>query len=277
MAEDPGFIFYPGDYLRDTQVLSEKSQVAYDRIMCEHMRNICITPQQLKFLTKKLNDDEKEELLMVLTETDEGFCIKWVVDSIKKRRLYSESRRNNRKKKEDLQQSDINNISKSYVTHMDNENEIDNIYIDDVLNNKDENSKKIELELLNALLDKFNIREMRFAPQQRKISELVSILSYNNQMQMFIDSLRDYEEYKTLSAETIHKFDTLLGTAKESFLDGAWNAENWAHKTEQFKLRQNTHAEKKSHVQETLESNIKVKAANPFRKPQNEQSDNNNQ
>lgn len=126
MADDPGFLFYPGDYLRDTQNLSEKTQVAYDRIMCEHMRNICITQSQLKFFTKRLSPEEIDELKMVLVKNSKGFCIKWVAESIEKRRNYSESRRKNRKGKNDL--SDKNNqiISESYVPHMDNENEIEN-------------------------------------------------------------------------------------------------------------------------------------------------------
>lgn len=120
MAKDPAFLFYPGDYLRDTQTMSEKTQVAYDRIMCEHMRNICIRQAQLKFFTKRLNEEEKEELMHVLTQTDGGFQITWVAESIVKRRAYSESRRNNRLKKP-------NNISKTYVNHMENENENENI------------------------------------------------------------------------------------------------------------------------------------------------------
>ena len=119
MAKDPAFLFYPGDYLRDTQCLSEQSQVAYDRIMCEHMRNICITQQQLKFFTKRLTEDEREELDMILTKIDGGYQIDWVVDSILKRRAYSESRRKNRKSK-------AKKISKTYDSHMENENEIDN-------------------------------------------------------------------------------------------------------------------------------------------------------
>jgi hypothetical protein len=100
MSKDPAFLFYPGDYLRDTQCLSEKTQVAYDRIMCEHMRNICISQQQLNFFTKKLSEDELNELLMVLEKTDEGYHIHWVAESISKRKAYSESRRQNRQKKE---------------------------------------------------------------------------------------------------------------------------------------------------------------------------------
>lgn len=119
MAKDPAFLFYPGDYLRDTQCLSEKSQVAYDRIMCEHMRNICITQEQLNFFTKRLSEDEKAELLMVMTKKDCGFQIEWVADSILKRKDYSDSRRKNRTSKS-------NNISKTYDEHMVIENEIEN-------------------------------------------------------------------------------------------------------------------------------------------------------
>ncbi|WP_430897689.1 MULTISPECIES: hypothetical protein [unclassified Paraflavitalea] len=120
-SKDPGFIFYPGDYLRDTQCLSEKVQVAYDRIMCEHMRNICISHAQYNFFTKKLSKEEKKELRTVLSENESGFFIEWVVASISKRKAYSESRRNNRTSKK---REDMKHISESYDSHM--EIEIDN-------------------------------------------------------------------------------------------------------------------------------------------------------
>ncbi len=123
MAKDPAFLFYPGDYLRDTQCLSENTQVSYDRIMCEHMRNICISKKQLKFFTRRLSEDELEELLMVLTEVDGGYEIQWVSESILKRRAYSESRRNNRTKNTKKDNNHMNNISSTYDKHMENENE----------------------------------------------------------------------------------------------------------------------------------------------------------
>jgi hypothetical protein len=95
MAKDPAFLFYPGDYLRDTQNFTEHQQVAYDRIMCEHMRHICITQSQLNFFTKRLNPDEKKELLFYLKHVDGGFQIEWVAESITKRRDYSKNRREN--------------------------------------------------------------------------------------------------------------------------------------------------------------------------------------
>lgn len=111
----PGFYFYPGDYLRDTQNLSEKSQVAYDRIMCEHMRNVCISKQQLNFFTKRLTEEEKKELEMVLTETSEGFQITWVAESVSKSKAYSDSRKKNRESK---QKEDVSDICATHVEHM---------------------------------------------------------------------------------------------------------------------------------------------------------------
>lgn len=114
MSKDPAFLFYPGDYLRDTQCLSDPAQVSYDRIMCEHMRNICISKSCLDFFTKKLNDDQKSELMQVLSLCDGGYCIDWVRESILKRRAYSVSRSKNRKK------THVNHM-KSYDDHMENE------------------------------------------------------------------------------------------------------------------------------------------------------------
>ncbi len=122
MSKDPAFLFYPGDYLRDTQILSEAVQVSYDRIMCEHMRNICITQKQLNFLTKKLSKDEKEDLLMVLTKVNGGYQIAWVAESIVKRRAYSISRSENRTGKK-------KNTSTSYDNHMENEDVNENVIV----------------------------------------------------------------------------------------------------------------------------------------------------
>jgi len=136
MAKDFAFLFKPGDYLRDTQCLSEKVQVAYDRIMCEHMRNICISQQQLNFFTKRLNEDEKGELLMVLNTVNGGYEIEWVAESIKERMLYSESRSKNRRGKVKTYDKHM----KTYDKHMEGESESE-----DDSNSIDKNkSKKIK-------------------------------------------------------------------------------------------------------------------------------------
>lgn len=132
MAKDPAFLFYPGDYLKDTQCLNEKQQVSYDRIMCEHMRNICedmskigISQARLNFFTKSLSEAEKIELCSFLVKKNDIFQIEWVAESIAQRKSYTNSRSKNRKSKKE-------NISKTYVSHMVIENEIVN---EDVNNN----------------------------------------------------------------------------------------------------------------------------------------------
>lgn len=123
MSQDPAFLFYPGDYLRDTQVLSESAQVAYDRIMCEHMRNICsdmsnitVSQSRVDFITKRLSEEDREQIMSVLTESKGEFQIYWVAESISKRKAYSESRSRNRSSKK------TKNISSTYDQHMENEN-----------------------------------------------------------------------------------------------------------------------------------------------------------
>lgn len=134
MSSDPAFLFYAGDYLKDTQCLSESVQVAYDRIMCEHMRNICISQPQLNFFTKRLNPEQKSELLHVLKKVPGGFQIEWVAISLEKRRNYSDSRRKNREGKS----NHIKDISKSYVPHMENGDVNENV-IEDKLKGAEKN------------------------------------------------------------------------------------------------------------------------------------------
>lgn len=127
MSKDPAFLFYPGDYLRDTQILSESAQVAYDRLMCEHMRNICtdmsnivVSKEQVNFITKRLSEDERAEIFHVLTKVGNDYQIYWVAESISKRKAYSESRSKNRSSKPLKKQK---KTSSTYVEHMEIENE----------------------------------------------------------------------------------------------------------------------------------------------------------
>lgn len=216
MAKDPAFLFYPGDYLRDTQCLSENSQVAYDRIMCEHMRNICISQKQLKFFTKKLSEDEVEELMMVLTEVEDGFQITWIAESISKRKAYSESRRKNRLKKN---KEDMNNTSKTYDKHMENEDVIENV-------NKDESSFEKSEKLLFGLQDEFVKMVCDFFSQTQQVHKERVCSFINANGQDFVDQTNAYIEYKKLSGEKAHGW---LGYQAE------WNTTDWVDKLNKIK------------------------------------------
>lgn len=186
MAKDPAFLFYPGDYLRDTQCLSEKVQVSYDRIMCEHMRNICISQKQLNFFTKRLTPEEVEELMSVLTEINGGFQISWVAESINKRKAYSQSRSKNRAGKSTKSYDEhMNNISKSYDKHMENEIVINN-NIGDKINKKD--------EILN-----FEFFLLNFENVSHGKSEVPGIENFTEEeyvrFQAFLNLFKDYHHF----------------------------------------------------------------------------------
>lgn len=205
MAKDPAFLFYPGDYLRDTQCLCANSQTAYDRILCEHMRNICISQKQLNFFTKRLSADEKEELLMVLTKVDQGYQIDWVVDSITKRRAYSDSRSKNRSGKS---KPITENISKSYVNHMENE-----IVIENDIEIKDE--VKNVIEYLNSRA-RTNFR----SNTDKAIKHIKARFNEKFTLQDFIDVI-DNRVDKWANDPKMKEYlrpETLFGSKFESYL-----------------------------------------------------------
>lgn len=204
MARDPAFLFYPGDYLRDTQCLSPNSQAAYDRIMCEHMRNICISQQQLNFFTKRLSEGEKEELMMVLTKNDSGFQIDWVVDSITKRKAYSESRSNNRAGKS---KKDMNNTSLTYDKHMEIENEIENKV------DKEDSRNGIVIYDKESLISELqNTKWIKDLALRFKLDDLTA----KNKLNEFADDLKLKSGYKRNLAEIKTHFFNVLNKTKNN-------------------------------------------------------------
>jgi hypothetical protein len=163
-GDDVGFIFYSGDVLQDTAMLNTKTKGVYMSIMCLHMKNICFSKQQICSFCEVLNEHESESLFSVLKEIEGCFFIEWVLDSIKKRREYSISRSKNRTKSNENETKDIKNISKTYVKHMVNENEI-------VIEDKKEKVIKSELE---KVFDEFlEMRKKIKKPATLKAIELL--------------------------------------------------------------------------------------------------------
>ena len=71
-----------------------------------------------------------------------------------KRKNYTESRRNNRKKKDEV---DISLLSKSYVNRMENENEDVNVNVNTLVNkNENKNANVIVDESVSSLFDDWN-------------------------------------------------------------------------------------------------------------------------
>jgi hypothetical protein len=115
MSKDPAFLFYSSDFLTGTLLMSMEQKGKFITLLCiqhqkghlseKDMLHICGSYDEDVFT--KFQKDEHGKFYNIRLE-----------EEVDKRKAYSESRRNNRKKKED-----INNTSLSYVEHMENENE----------------------------------------------------------------------------------------------------------------------------------------------------------
>ena len=115
MSKHPAFLFYSSDFLTGTLLMSMEQKGKFITLLCiqhqkghlseKDMLHICGSYDEDVFT--KFQKDEQGKFYNIRLE-----------EEVDKRKAYSESRRNNRKKKED-----VNNISSSYVEHMENENE----------------------------------------------------------------------------------------------------------------------------------------------------------
>lgn len=152
MAKDPAVLFYTADFISGTITMTDEQRGQYILLLCiQHQKGHLTEKDMLKICS-----GHDEEVFSKFTLEDGKYYNKRMKVEADKRAAYAESRRQNRKKKE-TPTEDMIDISKTYDTHMENENE--NI-------NKDINEVKI-LEKKNWKND-FDtyIEEMRTARKE---------------------------------------------------------------------------------------------------------------
>tara|TARA_R110000823_G_scaffold87541_1_gene195268 strand:- start:221 stop:889 length:669 start_codon:yes stop_codon:yes gene_type:complete len=131
-AKDPAFLFYSSDFLTGTMFLTDEQVGKFIRLLClQHQKGHLRKKDMLK-ICKTYDEDVFD---MFKTDELDMYYNERLETESNKRKAYSESRRKNRKKKDE---SSIN-ISKTYVQHMENENENENI-------NKNRNKVNIPTE-----------------------------------------------------------------------------------------------------------------------------------
>ena len=114
MSKDPAVLFYTSDFLTGTTLMSNEQVGKYIRLLCiQHQKGVLSEKDMLKIC-----DSYDEDIFDKFEKTEEGYFNKRMRDEFEKRKKYSESRANNRKKKEDMK-----NICDSYEQHMEIENE----------------------------------------------------------------------------------------------------------------------------------------------------------
>jgi hypothetical protein len=118
--KDPAFLFYSSDFLTGTMLLNMEQKGKYITLLCLQHSKGRLSEKDMLHICGSYDAD----VFGKFVKDEEGFFFNERLSiEMQKRKAYSDSRRNNRIKK------DVSNISKTYVPHMENvnENEIENI------------------------------------------------------------------------------------------------------------------------------------------------------
>lgn len=114
--KDPAFLFYSNDFLSGTMLMSNEEVGIYIKLLClQHQQGHLKEEDMLSIgATKKI-------FSKFIKDEEGNYYNERLEYEANKRKAYSESRKNNRKKKETYEK-DMLNICNSYEEHMENEN-----------------------------------------------------------------------------------------------------------------------------------------------------------
>ena len=113
MSKDPAFLFYSSDFLTGTALMTDEQIGKYIKLLCYQHQMGHLSERDMLKICKTYDED----IFSKFEKDQDGLYYNARLhQEVEKRKAYSESRRQNRTKK------DMNNISNSYVKHMENEN-----------------------------------------------------------------------------------------------------------------------------------------------------------
>lgn len=135
--KDPAFLFYSSDFLSGTMLMTDEEIGQYIKLLCLQHQKGHLKEKDMLNICKTYNED----IFSKFRKDEEGnYYNERLEYEANKRKAYSESRRNNRKKKE-THEEDMKNICNSYEKHMENENINENINITVIKDNRKRGSK----------------------------------------------------------------------------------------------------------------------------------------
>ena len=129
MSKDPAVLFYTSDFLTGTFTFTDEQVGKYIRLLClQHQKGV-LTEKDMLNICKTYDKD----IYSKFVENDGNYYNQRMFDEAKRRKEYSESRRNNR-----ASTKDMNNICKTYDKHMETETETINEVSSLVVNKRKE-------------------------------------------------------------------------------------------------------------------------------------------
>ena len=201
MSKDPAFLFYSNDFLSGTFLMSNEQVGKYIRLLCLQHQKGNLSKKDMMNICKTYDEDIVNKFTI---NKDGNYFNTRLKDEFEKRRAYSESRSINRKGKK--------KISKTYVKHMEDEDE--NVNIDVIIN-----ENNIDFDVFWDLYDK-KVCKKKAEPKWNKLTKEVqqSIIDY---IPKYIESQTDKKYRKDpctfLNNESWN--DEIIGKPKN--IDGA--------------------------------------------------------
>ena len=188
MSKDPAFLFYSSDFLTGTLLMSMEQKGKFITLLCiQHQKGHMIEKDMLQIC-----GTYDEDIFSKFKKDNDGkFYNERLKEEIEKRKAYSESRRNNLKKKEDMI-----DISKTYVQHMENENENENV----IKNKKVTSFQKPTIEQVEEYMKERGMSN--YASRFHNFYESKGWMVGKNKMKDWKAAVRNWEDDKKTAPKT---------------------------------------------------------------------------
>ncbi len=190
MSKDPAFLFYSSDFLTGTLLMSMEQKGKFITLLCiQHQKGHMIEKDMLQIC-----GTYDEDIFSKFKKDNDGkFYNERLKEEVQKRKAYSESRRNNRKKKEDMIDT-----SKTYDEHMENENENENKDL-----NKSKKVASFQKPTLEQVEEYMKERGMsNYASRFHNFYESKGWMVGKNKMKDWKAAVRNWEDDKKTAPKT---------------------------------------------------------------------------
>ena len=199
MAKDPAVLFYTSDFLSGTFTMTDEQVGKYIRLLCLQHQKGLLTEKDMVSICKEYDSDVYSKFV----KEGETYYNQRMKDEADRRKRFSDSRANNRKKK--TSEKDMNNICNSYEKHMETENETVTINVNNTVFSiekckeialKDDRWVKVnktndeELIRFNEYLQKQGIYELNPAEYKRYFHHLKAKKPDKVQKELTMDDWR---------------------------------------------------------------------------------------
>lgn len=209
--KDPAVLLYTNDFLSGTYTMTDDQVGKYIKLLCLQHQKGRLTEKDMLSVCKTYDED----IYCKFKRDGDTYYNERMAVEAEKRSKYSESRRNNRKDKPKTNnKEDMNNISKRYVQHMENEDGIENENEDQKICTGEKKLFPEQPVILNGHTAEYFVKWWKFYNRREGDVEEIKL--------KFASVIRTEDEYKALIKATRH-YNELTANRKLEFVKLPFN------------------------------------------------------